>query len=142
MGFLMRGVCAYVLFRTPTHSHAREEQRRLCMARLTSPTNRIRRRPYNPNADGNPNGDGTFQSISLNWETLERRCRFQWSTVSMMIPSWPLRQLGHSRSVCETWMLGWLTITKPCAVFENYLEIFLLHRLPVHEGVQGAAVVL
>src|ERR1700761_2859092 len=85
---------------------------------------------------------GTFQSISLNWETLERRCRFQWSTVSMMIPSWPLRQLGHSRSVCETWMLGWLTITKPCVVFENYLKIFLLHRLPVHEGVQGATVVL
>src|ERR1700761_734731 len=85
---------------------------------------------------------GTFQSISLNWETLERRCRFQWSTVSMMIPSWPLRQLDHSRSVCETWMLGWLTIPKLCAVFENYLEIFRRHCLPMHEGIQGATVVL
>src|ERR1700761_9615480 len=30
----------------------------LRMAQLTLPTNRIWRRPYNPNADGNPNGDG------------------------------------------------------------------------------------
>src|ERR1700761_2449104 len=57
MGFLMCGVCAYMLFRTPTHSHAHEEQRTLRAAQLTSPTNRIRRRPYNHNADGNSNGD-------------------------------------------------------------------------------------
>src|ERR1700761_1401868 len=45
-GLLLRAASViHVLFRTPTHSNARNELRRQREAQLTSPTNRIRREP-------------------------------------------------------------------------------------------------